>query len=93
MGGGSGAGGGGGANRRNRVEISRWRRAVLLVPIWNCMSERCGTGGTGTGRRESGRQIFVRENKLRTQLTEKREGWEGRNVSGESTKTMMKGLH
>ena len=52
MGGGSGAGGGGGANRRNRVEISRWRRAVLLVPFWNCMSERCGTGGTGTGRRE-----------------------------------------
>ena len=58
MGGGSGAGGGGGANRRNRVEISRWRRAVLLVPVWNCMSERCGTGGTGTGRRESGRGKF-----------------------------------
>ena len=75
MGGGSGAGGGGGANRRYRVEISRWRRAVLLVPVWNCMSERCGTGGTGTGRRESG---FSSGKILEFKLTEKREGWEGR---------------
>ena len=62
MGGGSGAGGGGGANRRYRVEISRWRRAVLLVPVWNCMSERCGreeSGERGGGKEAS----FVRENK------------------------------
>ena len=78
MGGGSGAGGGGGANRRNRVEISRWRRAVLLVPVWNCMSERCGTGGTGTGRRESGRQIFVRENKYSNSKTHRKKRGVGR---------------